>query len=547
MVHRERDRARSGRRAGAAAATLRIGLGLFLVVASSACVRLVALLETRDAGAEGAPLVGNTFYVATTGDDANPGTQAQPWRTVQKAVDRVTAGDTIILRGGTYAESVTISRSGANGQPITLTHFAGEVAVLDGGATTALLTSADVSDWVIQGLTVTSTSRYTLQLGWWGASRNSRWTIRDNHIYGTSVMKGQDLRFESNDIDGVYPDGTTYGSHAGQGQGDAGVADIDGSHHNTIRANRVHDFSGANGRGIWTQGYTHDDLIEGNTVTNVRPTSGLGQLIDIGGSSSVGWSHTVRGNEVRGCNYVGIQLENTFASTVENNIVQDTGSAGLILINYDAKSGCPAASGSIPYGDTNNDKSCKDELTHNVIRQNVITTSAGWDWGYGGIMNWGARGVKVLSNTIYSASASGSGGINYQDPAKHSDGAVVQGNIIASGDGLSICSLEGFAIFAADDHNLLFNGNTSSGALVYGTGSECKGVFAVAGYQTATGKGQGSLPSNPSFKATGSDFHLQPGSLAIDASIDLGLTTDLEGVPRPQGAGFDMGAYEHKP
>jgi hypothetical protein len=41
------------------------------------------------------------------------------------------------------------------------------------------------------------------------------------------------------------------------------------------------------------------------------------------------------------------------------------------------------------------------------------------------------------------------------------------------------------------------------------------------------------------------DFHLQPGSPAIDAGeIRAEVIHDLEGTPRPQGAGYDIGAYE---
>lgn len=40
------------------------------------------------------------------------------------------------------------------------------------------------------------------------------------------------------------------------------------------------------------------------------------------------------------------------------------------------------------------------------------------------------------------------------------------------------------------------------------------------------------------------DYHLGPGSAALDNGLDLGVPTDLDGVPRPQGAGSDRGAYE---
>ena len=40
------------------------------------------------------------------------------------------------------------------------------------------------------------------------------------------------------------------------------------------------------------------------------------------------------------------------------------------------------------------------------------------------------------------------------------------------------------------------------------------------------------------------DYHLRFGSAAINRGVDAGVTTDLDGNPRPYGAGFDIGAYE---
>lgn len=42
------------------------------------------------------------------------------------------------------------------------------------------------------------------------------------------------------------------------------------------------------------------------------------------------------------------------------------------------------------------------------------------------------------------------------------------------------------------------------------------------------------------------DYHLPPGSPAVDAGIDAGVSADIEATPRPQGAGFDIGAYERQ-
>ncbi|WP_437913761.1 right-handed parallel beta-helix repeat-containing protein [Sorangium sp. So ce302] len=40
------------------------------------------------------------------------------------------------------------------------------------------------------------------------------------------------------------------------------------------------------------------------------------------------------------------------------------------------------------------------------------------------------------------------------------------------------------------------------------------------------------------------DFHLRPGSMAIDRGTTVPVLIDLEGVPRPQGPRWDIGAYE---
>jgi hypothetical protein len=62
----------------------------------------------------GVSVFGATFYVATTGSDSNPGTQSQPWRTIQHAANMVHGGDTVIVEDGAYAEAVSISTGGTS-------------------------------------------------------------------------------------------------------------------------------------------------------------------------------------------------------------------------------------------------------------------------------------------------------------------------------------------------------------------------------------------------------------------------------------------------
>src|SRR5688500_1303986 len=64
-----------------------------------------------------------TYYVAPGGSDAAVGSLEQPLGTIQQAADRAAAGDTVLIRGGVYRETVTLPRSGSAGAPITLRPF----------------------------------------------------------------------------------------------------------------------------------------------------------------------------------------------------------------------------------------------------------------------------------------------------------------------------------------------------------------------------------------------------------------------------------------
>jgi len=88
------------------------------------------VLEFTTAAADEAPQI---YYVASDGDDANPGTSAgAPWRTIQHAADQVNVGDQVVVGGGTYHEKVRIRATGAAHAPITFSTSPGERVVLDG-------------------------------------------------------------------------------------------------------------------------------------------------------------------------------------------------------------------------------------------------------------------------------------------------------------------------------------------------------------------------------------------------------------------------------
>ncbi len=49
-----------------------------------------------------------TYYVPASGNDSNPGTSSNPWRTIQKAANTIVAGDEVIVNAGTYSERIGV-------------------------------------------------------------------------------------------------------------------------------------------------------------------------------------------------------------------------------------------------------------------------------------------------------------------------------------------------------------------------------------------------------------------------------------------------------
>lgn len=77
---------------------------------------------------------GPHFFVdARAGRDDADGSRGRPWKSLAYAIGRLTPGDTLYLRGGTYHERVTVRAAGTPGKPITVRSHPGELAVIDGG------------------------------------------------------------------------------------------------------------------------------------------------------------------------------------------------------------------------------------------------------------------------------------------------------------------------------------------------------------------------------------------------------------------------------
>ena len=81
------------------------------------------------------------LHVAPKGDDANPGTEAKPFATIQAGVNKLQPGDTLLIHGGVYRETVTFPASGTEAQPITVKATPGKKVVVTG--------CDPVTDWTL--------------------------------------------------------------------------------------------------------------------------------------------------------------------------------------------------------------------------------------------------------------------------------------------------------------------------------------------------------------------------------------------------------------
>ena len=78
-------------------------------------------------------LAGKDYYVSPRGEDDADGGRSRPTRSIAVAASRASAGDTIILRKGRYADPVVVTGLlGSTDKPITIKSYQGERAIFDG-------------------------------------------------------------------------------------------------------------------------------------------------------------------------------------------------------------------------------------------------------------------------------------------------------------------------------------------------------------------------------------------------------------------------------
>lgn len=342
---------------------------------------------------------GVEYFVAPDGNDANPGTEALPWQSIQKAANEAVPGSTVFVRGGTYHEKIAINVEGNDIEGhITFTAYDNEHVTISG-----------------EGVPNNPAS-YTDDLIY--MENKSYLRIVGFEIRDLQVVEGSGIRFWGAGSHIELIGNTIHNIRGGGESGGAMGITIYGSNDNTpvshllIDGNEIYDCDPAYSEALTLNGnvkffkvinnIVHDvnnigiDFIGGeswistkharnglcrnNIVYNARSSyeDGFAAGIYVDGGKSI----IVEKNEVYECDLgieVGAENEGTVtkAIKVRNNFIHDNDKAGLVFGGYDANRGVV--------------KGCR--FTHNILVHNDRQSK-----GFGEIWVQHAEKNKIFRN-----------------------------------------------------------------------------------------------------------------------------------------------------
>jgi hypothetical protein len=481
----------------------RLSLLLLLLVAAETLSSFPsASAEQNGSNTSSSPYTG-TRYVATTGSDTNPGTIDKPWRTIQHAADVIEPGLVTYVRGGVYKESVSISHSGLSGNPIAFMAYPGEIAILDGSG----------SKWAgfifNRGVAYASIDSFQL--------RNYRET-------------GVDVRGSNSHLTLSRIDASGAVSGVRMTWGNSGEPPEFGPvHHITIRDTRIHDNSMGGidctpgpcnnivfqrltieRNGVGTESFGADGI----AVERGYPILIEDVVVRNNGGDGIDLNSRDRGPTpgvlVRRCVVAGNHLNGVklwASGRLENCLIYDMGLTPLTL-------------GKFPNIDLS--------VVNNIVAYNMVYgrsySARGWamDVGYGDESWPPPTNVRLaLRNNIFAFNA-------YKDPDGQTGLYIGPGILLTESNNLYFSREDGEIYMASTDHWY------------------SRADIADKIWTAQTGQGAGDLTTDPLFiNMVGADFHLQPSSGAIDRGTSAGAPSDdLERQLRPEGKGYDIGAYE---
>ena len=83
-----------------------------LIIAVSILSAFITNLNSQSTEMPDPSVSGTQYFLAPEGNDANPGTKKQPWKTLEKANQALKPGDIVSLGDGTYRWIISPVNSG---------------------------------------------------------------------------------------------------------------------------------------------------------------------------------------------------------------------------------------------------------------------------------------------------------------------------------------------------------------------------------------------------------------------------------------------------
>jgi hypothetical protein len=479
-----------------------------------------------------------SFYVATTGDDSNPGTEGAPWRTVQHAANTVRAGNTVYVRGGIYEELVSINASGdASNGFITFKSYPGETAVLDATTftptgRTGVLTIQNKSYVRIEGFEIRNfrTSEHRLvPLGVNVIGSGSHIELLKNNVHHIeNNFEGREAPGRGGNAFGI----AVYGTDV-----QMPISDL------VIDRNEVHHLKTGSSESLVVNGnvsnfhITHNVVHDNNNIgidvigfERTAPDPTVDQARDGVVSGNLVYNITSRGNPAyrNDESSDGIYVDGGTRILIEQNVVHDV-DFGIELASEH-----------------------KDRATSYITARNNLIYhchTAGISIGGYAFERGHTEHCTVVNNTLYNNDTSGTGSGEFQMQWNMADNLFAN-NIVYAGRRCLIAvnksHVDQKQSSVAIDYNLYYCASGSK-ASTWRAGSEIAKGFH--NHVQSTGNDRHSIFEDPHFVEKGADLHLRSDSPALAAGTTHGVPVgelDLDGSPRVQSGRIDLGCYERK-
>ncbi len=518
-------------------ALLRRGLRAFAVP-----IAFVTILGLYAPTVEGAS---NKYYVAPSGNDGNPGSLDQPWRTINKANQELGPGDTVLIREGEYDEIIEPYRSGEPGRPITYTNHQDEQVVIRGKPGQAHLVaigfsidgpSGSDSYIVVDGLTFSYGHDIGDKRFGWLVIRGSR--SRHNEIKNCTIFRaGDPLENDKAGWDefGIILNATrnTLVENNELSGMKIGIKITNAARYNRIRNNHIHD-TYQSSISIGSSGSViQGNLIEGNVLERSAIEDGIQFLQDDKApdrSTDISnFGTIIRSNIIRNNAENAIDLKGAAHVVIEGNILYGSiGSSDGPLKGWNRNAHATITRGS------------RTATRDVIIRNNVLYDNSNGIRLHDGYMVY--NNTLVANNRDFTGSNSdwrtndrpAFWGIRHVD--SKADRFVIKNNIVAGHNVVELALRLGRDPHADIDYNLYRNNSfadfrTSGDWIVY---SFAEWRDALSNTSNISGNDSHSIltsaplflnaPSKPMGNHSNHNFGLSADSPAVDAGGPLTRT-----------------------